>query len=154
MFGLGRGLHSLVHTWLIKAIYSQKCSVSVGLLERWVNFWRADLFCFVILHRWCMKDRSSTTPLACAITNNSCFGTSTAVAASTNWTRSPKRSRCSATRGLPSLRSECTMHTSSKVQLQNPYFSLMTSVVKLQFWLWMLLRDNVLMMTGSPRMTI
>lgn len=61
-----------------------------------------------------MRGRSLTMPLAYATTNNFCFGTSTAVAASTNWTKSLKQSLCSAMRGRPYLRSECTMHTSSK----------------------------------------
>lgn len=68
-------------------------------------------------NRWCMRGRSLTTPLDYAITSNFSFGMNTGVAASTNWTRSPRRSRSSATRGRPSLRSECMMHTSSKVYL-------------------------------------
>lgn len=68
-------------------------------------------------NRWCMRGRSLTTPLDYAITSNFSFGMNTGAAASTNWTRSPRRSRSSATRGRLSLRSECMMHTSSKVYL-------------------------------------
>lgn len=75
-------------------------------------------------NRWCMRGRSLTMPLAYATTNNFCFGTSTAVAASTNWTKSLKQSLYSAMRGRPYLRSECTMHTSSKVRILLLIFSL------------------------------
>lgn len=78
-----------------------------------------NIHLFPDFNRWCMRDGSLTTPLAYVITNNSSFGTSIAVAASTNWTKLLRQSPCSAMRGHPSLRSECTMHASSKVHLSS-----------------------------------
>lgn len=80
--------------------------------------------CVSWFNRWCTKARSSTTPSAYATTNSSCFGTSTAAAASTSWTRSLKQSPFFATRGRRSLRSECTTLTSSKVRLPPTHTSL------------------------------